>query len=105
MFTGNPDPQVWDPVTSSFLSVPTNDGANIFCAGQIVLADGRVLSAGGHANNHVGLAAGRSRQQLVDVYAGHVVRAVVSNAHAASRRPYPDAGGRDDVRWMRGGGP
>jgi len=56
---GNPTPQVWDPITNSFLSVPLNDGTNLFCSGQVVLPDGRVFVAGGHLNNDVGLATGR----------------------------------------------
>ena len=59
MDTGNPLPQLWDPVTSAFTSVPTNDGANLFCAGHVTLPDGRLLSAGGHAANHIGLAVTR----------------------------------------------
>jgi len=56
---GNPSPQVWDPITNSFLAVPLNDGTNLFCSGQVLLPDGRVFVAGGHLNNDVGLATGR----------------------------------------------
>jgi chitodextrinase len=59
MSSGNPNPYVWDPLTSSFLVVPTNDGTNLFCSGQIVLPDGRVFVAGGHAADDVGLPTGR----------------------------------------------
>jgi hypothetical protein len=59
MNSGNPDPVVWDPVTSRFTVVPTNDGANLFCAGHITLPDGRIFSAGGHSQDHVGLRVGR----------------------------------------------
>ena len=59
MSSGNPDPHVWDPLTNSFLAVPTQDGTNLFCAGQVILPDGRVFVAGGHAADDVGLATGR----------------------------------------------
>jgi hypothetical protein len=57
--TGNKNPQVWDPLTSRMTSVPTNDGADLFCAGQAILPDGRFLSVGGNIADHIGLRAGR----------------------------------------------
>ena len=57
MWDGGPDCigsescTVWDPVTGTFTPVPIpdpNDVTDIFCAGQTVLADGRVLIVGGH---------------------------------------------------------
>ena len=47
------DARVWDPSTSSFSSVPPS--ANIFCNGAAGLPDGRILVAGGHISDHVGL--------------------------------------------------
>ncbi|HEX5073437.1 MAG TPA: galactose oxidase-like domain-containing protein, partial [Gemmatimonadaceae bacterium] len=47
------------PMTSSFLPVPLLDGTNLFCSAQAVLPDGRVLVAGGHFADDVGLATGR----------------------------------------------
>jgi len=46
---------VWDPVTNTidFAQVP----ANIFCGGMEPLADGRILSVGGHIVQHNGLQA------------------------------------------------
>ena len=38
--------RVYDPVTGTFTPIPT--GRNLFCAVNIKLPDGRVLSAGGH---------------------------------------------------------
>jgi len=37
MSSGNPDPQVWDPLTSSITAVPLPDGANLFCAASLTL--------------------------------------------------------------------
>jgi hypothetical protein len=45
-------PRIWDPATGSFTS--TSRPADIFCAGQSFLADGRMLVAGGKYNNTVG---------------------------------------------------
>ncbi|PYN76960.1 MAG: hypothetical protein DMD96_24525 [Candidatus Rokuibacteriota bacterium] len=44
---------VWNPTTNVFTAVPPP--SNIFCAGQCRLADGRVLVAGGHIENFIGL--------------------------------------------------
>jgi hypothetical protein len=44
-------PTVWDPVAGTFTFVPLEtqpEVRDIFCSGQTVLADGRVLVAGGH---------------------------------------------------------
>ncbi len=46
--------RVWDPATNTFTPVPIpdpDDLKDIFCAGQTVLADGRVLIVGGHECN------------------------------------------------------
>ncbi len=49
---GGTSARVWDPATNTFTDVPllNPDGTDrdIFCAGQTVLADGRVLQVGGH---------------------------------------------------------
>jgi len=47
-------PHIWDPVTGSMTSVPTN--RNIFCSGHSFLPDGRLLIAGGHISDGVGIA-------------------------------------------------
>ena len=48
---GRTVPQVWDPATGIFTAVPSP--ARLFCAGHVLLSDGRVLVAGGHiSNNH-----------------------------------------------------
>lgn len=39
-------PQIWDPATGVFTSVPSP--LNLFCAGHSFLADGRLLVSGGH---------------------------------------------------------
>lgn len=46
-------PNVWDPTTSTFTAVPSP--AWLFCAGHALLADGRVLVAGGHISDGHGL--------------------------------------------------
>jgi len=44
---------LWNPGTNTFTAAPTSD--NLFCAGHSLLADGRVLVAGGHVSNFVGI--------------------------------------------------
>src|SRR5262249_39073411 len=45
---------LWDPNTNVFTPIP-NNLTNMFCNAAVVLADGRVLAFGGHANFGVGL--------------------------------------------------
>src|SRR4029450_4492915 len=48
------NPTLWDPSTNR--NTPAHaTGANIFCSGHAFLPDGRLLVAGGHVNNFVGL--------------------------------------------------
>src|SRR6266550_1200876 len=47
------DPQVWDPATGTFTPVPSPSW--LFCAGHDFLADGRLLVAGGHITDGLGL--------------------------------------------------
>jgi galactose oxidase-like protein len=44
-------PQVWDPITGRFISVPTP--AVIFCSGHAFLPDGRLLISGGNNDRNV----------------------------------------------------
>ena len=46
-FGAAPSARLWDPNTQNFISVP-NTTSGLFCAGQVMLADGRQLLAGGH---------------------------------------------------------
>jgi hypothetical protein len=46
-------PQLWDPATGVFTAAPAP--AWLFCAGQTLLPDGRVLLAGGHISDNHGL--------------------------------------------------
>lgn len=47
--------QSWDPVTQSVGTIP-GAGYDLFCAGHALLPDGRLLVAGGHIVDFVGLA-------------------------------------------------
>src|SRR2546430_6718290 len=47
------DPQVWDPATGAFTAVPSPSW--LFCAGHDFLPDGRLLVAGGHITDGLGL--------------------------------------------------
>src|SRR5438034_3940138 len=46
--------RLWDPATNAVTSA-ANVGANIFCGGETFLSDGRLLVAGGHIDDYVGL--------------------------------------------------
>jgi hypothetical protein len=52
-YSGNT--RLWDPVTTA-ITTPTQPGRNTFCAGNTLMADGRVFVPGGHIQNNVGLA-------------------------------------------------
>jgi hypothetical protein len=47
--------RVWDPITQA-ITIPPHVGYDLFCAGHTLLHDGRVLIAGGHIADFVGLA-------------------------------------------------
>src|SRR5213082_2716314 len=47
------DPQVWDPASGAFTAVPSPSW--LFCAGHDFLPDGRLLVAGGHITDGLGL--------------------------------------------------
>ncbi|HSV36094.1 MAG TPA: galactose oxidase-like domain-containing protein [Ramlibacter sp.] len=57
MMFGRPgdQPYLLDPVTQALSTTP-NAGYDLFCAGHAFLADGRMLVAGGHILDNVGLA-------------------------------------------------
>jgi galactose oxidase len=46
--------RLWDPANNAVTSA-ANVGANIFCGGAAFLSDGRLLVAGGHVDDYVGL--------------------------------------------------
>src|SRR5436190_1998149 len=46
--------RLWDPATNTFTTL-AQSGVNIFCTGHSFLPDGRLLVAGGHIANFVGL--------------------------------------------------
>jgi hypothetical protein len=54
-FAAGPNSQtIFDPVSGNFTPVPY--GRNLFCAGHVLLPDGRTLIVGGHVDADVGLA-------------------------------------------------
>lgn len=50
---GELPPLLWDPATGQLSELP-HPGYNAFCAGHSFLADGKLLVAGGHIDNHIG---------------------------------------------------
>ncbi len=52
--TTNPSAQLWNPATGTFTAVPYS-AEDLFCAGLASLPDGRILVAGGHIDNYVGI--------------------------------------------------
>ena len=54
IYPASDDVRLWDPITTAVTSLP-GFGFNPFCNGHAHLADGRVLLAGGHVMNSVGL--------------------------------------------------
>jgi len=48
------DPWLWNPVTQS-ATLLAGPGFDVFCSGHSFLADGRLLIAGGHVQNNIGL--------------------------------------------------
>ena len=53
-FGSTPSARLWNPVTLAFTGVPDPFSA-MFCAGQVFLADGRQLVAGGHNGGGIGI--------------------------------------------------
>ncbi|HEY6889952.1 MAG TPA: LamG-like jellyroll fold domain-containing protein, partial [Solirubrobacter sp.] len=45
--------KIWDPATGLFQATPS--GINLFCAGHVLLPDGRLFTAGGHVLAYVGI--------------------------------------------------
>ena len=99
MFSGGVENQlpkesrVWDAATGSFVAHTFGD--DLFCAYQVVLADGRVLVMGGSnyqgphgqgVNDHVHVRSGRAR---LGEARRHGVRALVSDCCRARRWPRP----------------
>lgn len=50
---GTPSARLWNPTTGAYTPVP-NGFAELFCAGHILTADGRLLTTGGHNGSGVG---------------------------------------------------
>ncbi|WP_084285447.1 LamG-like jellyroll fold domain-containing protein [Solirubrobacter soli] len=45
--------RIWDPATGTFQQTPS--GLNLFCAGHVLLPDGRLFTAGGHVLAYAGI--------------------------------------------------
>jgi PKD repeat protein len=50
---GHGTPELWDPVTGTFIEIPSP--AWLFCAGHTLLGDGRLLVTGGHIEDGHGI--------------------------------------------------
>jgi Concanavalin A-like lectin/glucanases superfamily/Domain of unknown function (DUF1929)/Glyoxal oxidase N-terminus len=59
--------RIWDPETASF--EPTPSGINLFCAGHVLLPDGRLFVAGGHEKSYEGLRSTRLLNPLAGSWA------------------------------------
>ena len=59
--------RIWDPETSSFAPAPS--GINLFCAGHVLLPDGRLFVAGGHEKAYEGLRSTRLLDPLAGTWA------------------------------------
>ncbi len=79
-FQSGDDSNLWDPTNDTLTPLP-KAGYNIFCAGHTLLADGKLLVAGGHADLHVGL----PQASLFDPFAGTWTRLLDMN----DKRWYP----------------
>jgi hypothetical protein len=73
---------VWNPNTGAFMQVP-DPATDLFCAGHVQLADGRVLVVGGHGTSHIGIAD-------VNIF-NPVTRSWAPTMPMAYRRWYPTA--------------
>ncbi|MCI0347851.1 MAG: Ig-like domain-containing protein, partial [Acidobacteriales bacterium] len=51
---GGTSAQLWNPNTGAFTAIP-NNRSDMFCDGNVVLADGRILALGGHAGVGAGI--------------------------------------------------
>ena len=71
-----PTQALWDPVSQAFSTLTNPVGYNLFCSGHSFLADGRLLVAGGHISNGVGLA----NASIYDPVAGAWADAPTMNA-------------------------
>jgi hypothetical protein len=99
---GSDSARVWDPATNTFTPVPVpdpDDLTDIFCTGQTVLADGRVLIVGGHECNLPGWL-GQANAYIFDpdTYQWTILPAM------AYRRWYPTATALPDGRAIVIGG-
>jgi chitodextrinase len=83
--------QLWNPTTNTFTGVPYN-AKNLFCAGLTALRDGRILVAGGHVDNYVGITGATIFNPATQTWA--------STAPMAFARWYPTATTLPDGRIL-----
>jgi hypothetical protein len=66
-FDQGDNPTLWDPSANTNTAAP-QEGNNIFCSGNAFLPDGRLLVAGGHINNYVGLPKARTYNPFTNAW-------------------------------------
>lgn len=114
-------PRLWDPVTSE-VTLAAEPPFDLFCSGHTFLADGRLLVAGGHVVDNVGLAEAAIYDPFADAWtdlpdmtlarwyptvttlAGGDVLVVSGDISAGNRATTPEVWDADRGTWRSLGG-